>query len=204
MKSHIAKILTGLAALTAAGLTGQAQYTYASPKRNMKTKSRSMKVNPLRRLARHLPGILPWLAALPCAALDQANYATPYTFTTLAGGFGIGSADGTGSSAWFFFPHGVAVDGAGNLYVGGGNSPVIRKGLPAGSVPAPILEPPSLAAGQFSFAITGLPNLAVNLESSGDLSQWLLVGTYILEGGTNSFAGPKPPEGAQFYRAHVR
>ena len=271
----------------------------------------------LGRLAGNLPSIVPWLAVLPCAALDQANYATPYTFTTLAGGFGIGSADGTnsaaqfaypcgaavdtngnvyaagtanntvrkatpvgvvttlaglagsagsadgtnsaarfntpyllaadnngnvyvgdsynhtirkaapvgtnwvvttlaglagsfgsadgtGSAAWFFFPYGVAVDGAGNLYVGGGNSPVIRKGLPAGSVPAPILEPPSLAAGQFSFAITGLPNLAVDLESSGDLSQWQLVGTYILEGGTNSFAGPKPPEGAQFYRAHVR
>ena len=80
----------------------------------------------------------------------------------------------------------------------------IRKGFPASSVPAPILQPPSLSAGQFGFGITGLPGLAVNIESSGDLSQWQVVGTVILEGGTNSFVSPNPSQGAQFYRGHVR
>jgi len=37
------------------------------------------------RLAGNLPGGLLWLAVLPLAALGQANYATPYTFTTIAG-----------------------------------------------------------------------------------------------------------------------
>ena len=119
-----------------------------------------------------------------------APVGTNWVVTTLAG-----LAGSFGSCRWdwkrrvVLFPVRRGRGRRRNLYVGGGNSPVIRKGLPAGSVPAPILEPPSLAAGQFSFAITGLPNLAVDLESSGDLSQWQLVGTYILEGGTNSFAG---------------
>ena len=76
--------------------------------------------------------------------------------------------------------------------------------MPASSVPPPILQPPSLSAGQFGFGITGLPGLPVNIESSGDLSEWQVVGTCILEGGTNSFVSPKQPLGAQFYRAQVR
>jgi sugar lactone lactonase YvrE len=56
--------------------------------------------------------------------------------TTLAGLAGtIGSADGTGSAARFWQPHGVAVDSVGNVYVadGGGNY-LIRKITPAGLV----------------------------------------------------------------------
>jgi hypothetical protein len=40
------------------------------------------------------------MMALPLAALGQASYATPYTFTTLAGQAGIpGTNDGTGIAA---------------------------------------------------------------------------------------------------------
>ena len=53
------------------------------------------KTSLFRRLVGNLPGVLLWLAVLPLAALGQANYATPYTFTTLAGNAGYGSADGT-------------------------------------------------------------------------------------------------------------
>jgi hypothetical protein len=60
-----------------------------------------------------------------------------------------------------------------------------------------------LSAGQFGFGITGLPNLAVDIESSGDLAQWQVIGTYVLQGGTNYFASPTPPQGLQFYRSHV-
>jgi hypothetical protein len=45
-------------------------------------------------------------------------------------------------------------------------------------VPPPILQPPSLSASQFGFWITGLPNLAVNIESSTNLSSWVVNGTY--------------------------
>ena len=63
---------------------------------------------------------------------------------------------------------------------------------------------PSLNAGQFAVAVSGLPGLAVNIESSADLIHWQLLGTYVLYGGTNEFIYPTPPPGIQFYRGHVR
>ena len=125
--------------------------------------------------------------------------------TTLAGLAGsFGSADGTGNAARFFGPSFIAVDSASNVYVADSYNATIRKGFPASSIPAPNLQPPSLSTGQFGFGITGIPGLALDIESSGDLSQWQLAGTVILEGGTNFFVRPNPSLGAQFYRGHVR
>jgi hypothetical protein len=131
---------------------------------------------------------------------------TNWVVTTLAGLAGNdGSTDGTGSVARFHDPVGVAVDSTGNLYVAEWGNSTVRKGFPADSVPPPILQPPSLSAGQFGFGITGLPGLAVNIEHSVDLAHWGLVGTNILNGGTNYYSvSPNPAQGAQFYRAQVR
>lgn len=55
--------------------------------------------------------------------------------TTLAGLAGTsGIADGTGNAARFSFPMGVAVDGAGNVYVADTDNQTIRKITPAGAV----------------------------------------------------------------------
>ena len=55
--------------------------------------------------------------------------------TTLAGTAGvIGSTDGSGSAAQFFYPFAVAVDGAGNLYVADTNNYTVRKITPSGAV----------------------------------------------------------------------
>lgn len=125
--------------------------------------------------------------------------------TTVAGLAGFRpSGDGTGSAAGFYYPYGVAADSAGNLYVADTGNDIIRKGFPANSVPAPILQPPSLTAGQFGFGMTSLSGLAVKIESSSDFSQCQVVGTYVLENGTNYFVSPAPPQGIQFYRDHVR
>src|SRR4051812_44603534 len=55
--------------------------------------------------------------------------------STLAGAAGqAGSNDGVGSAARFNFPVGVAVDGAGNVYVADANNWTIRKITPGGVV----------------------------------------------------------------------
>jgi len=129
-----------------------------------------------------------------------------WVVTTLAGLAGTyGSADGTGIAARFHAPFGVAVDSAGNLYVADYGNYLVREGLAANSVPAPVLEPPSLIAGQFGFGITGLPGLAVNIQSSADLSNWNVLSPSItLVGGTNYFVSTHSPQGVLFYRAQVR
>jgi hypothetical protein len=71
-------------------------------------------------------------SSLPATA--QSNNVAAYTFTTLAGYPGFGSADGIGSAAEFNFPIGVAVDRAGNVYVADSSNHTIRKITPAGLV----------------------------------------------------------------------
>jgi streptogramin lyase len=46
----------------------------------------------------------------------------------------VGSADGTGAAASFSWPHGIATDSAGNIYVADSNNNVIRKITPTGLV----------------------------------------------------------------------
>jgi sugar lactone lactonase YvrE len=63
--------------------------------------------------------------------------------TTLAGAPGqIGSADGSGSAALLVYPGGVAVDGAGNVYVADGNHTVLK------ITPAGVMTTLAGAAGQ--------------------------------------------------------
>src|SRR6266404_2058356 len=74
-------------------------------------------------------------AFLLAGSLAAQSVYIPYTFTTLAGQALIGSADGTGSAARFFYPSGgVATDSSGNVYVADSFNYTIRKITPAGVV----------------------------------------------------------------------
>jgi sugar lactone lactonase YvrE len=81
-----------------------------------------------------------WALALLALAVTathtraQSTY-TPYAFTNFAGLPGAsGTNDGTGGAARFIGPRGVAVDGAGNVYVADTYNYTIRKITPAGAV----------------------------------------------------------------------
>src|ERR1017187_5807390 len=133
-------------------------------------KGKNMKTKHLRKLAGKLPGVVLWLALLPLAALGQANYATPYTFTTFAGNSGKGSADGTNSAARFAHDDGVKVDSAGNLYVADTQNYTIRKVTPAGVVTtiAGLAGTPGSADGVGSAARFNMPAL-VALDNTSNL-----------------------------------
>jgi hypothetical protein len=132
---------------------------------------------------------------------------TNWVVTTVAGAFDVsGTNDGTGSNALFATLYGLTVDANGVLYVADNQNNSVRKGYPPGSVPGPVLQTPVLNAGQFGFGVSGLPNLAVDVEASSDLTNWQVADTdyFVLVNGTNYFHGPNPPQGNQFYRVHVR
>jgi sugar lactone lactonase YvrE len=69
-------------------------------------------------------------------ANDEIRRMTPSgSVSTVAGAGGSGgAADGTGTSAQFYYPFGVAVDGSGNTYVADGENDTIRKITSAGVV----------------------------------------------------------------------
>ncbi|MBC7388717.1 MAG: SMP-30/gluconolactonase/LRE family protein [Opitutaceae bacterium] len=54
--------------------------------------------------------------------------------STLAGSGSIGSTDGQGTAASFYYPNGIAVDAYGNIYVGDTDNEKIRKISPTGLV----------------------------------------------------------------------
>jgi uncharacterized protein YjiK len=114
-----------------------------------------------------------------------------------------GSANGTGSAARFYYPTSLAMDTNGNLYVADQEGPDIRKGLPVNLVPAPILQAPSRSLTPFSFGVSGISGLTLYIESSADLFHWQVVGTYLLNGGTNEFVNPFPSTNYLFYRGQV-
>jgi ribosomal protein S11 len=129
--------------------------------------------------------------------------------TTLAGKVrSSGSADGTGSVAQFYlinasglFGGGVALDGAGNVYVADVFNDTIREGYR----PVAISSSSTgfgFSGGLFGFAITGPAGQAVVVEASTDLENWTPLWTNTFMVGPLQFSDTN--SGAyqnRFYRA---
>lgn len=72
---------------------------------------------------------------LPLAGRGQTNYSNPFTFATIAGkALTTGTNDGTGTNALFWFPDGLALDGAGNVYIVDQYNFTVREMTPEGTV----------------------------------------------------------------------
>ena len=82
------------------------------------------------------------------AAWGQVDYATPFTFTTIAGNAGYGSADGLSSAARFNGLQGVAVDGAGVWYITDSDNGTVRA------------LAPSVSAGKTNWLVSTIAGLA--------------------------------------------
>ncbi len=107
---------------------------------------------------------------------------TPAGLTgTVAGQPGTnGSADGTGSAAQFYYPTGVAVDGAGNVYVADTSNHTVREGM-AATAPRIVTQPQSQNA-------TAGSTVTLSVTASGAPAptyQWYF-GTSPLSGATSA------------------
>ncbi len=87
--------------------------------------------------------------------------------TTVGGGSDhSGNADGTGADARFYYPEGMAIDAAGNLYVADYGNSTIRKGTP------PCLDAPTIDA------VVGLKNGIRQLDTTPQTAvsrQWSII-----------------------------
>ena len=96
--------------------------------------------------------------------------------TTLAGGNGSGTADGTGTAAKFHEPRGIAIDSAGTLYVADYENHMVRKVTPAGVVT-------TLAGGADVMGNTNGQGTAARFMSLQGIAVDSAGNVYVTEGG---------------------
>ena len=124
--------------------------------------------------------------------------------TTLAGRAGqVGSADGTGSEARFNLPQGVAVDSAGNVYVGDDDNNRITKGTPPRLQIDAITGTLTVSNGSFQMQLMGPFGSSVIVESSADLQAWTPVQTNVLPPDGLNLSVPLGTNQNQFFRARL-
>jgi sugar lactone lactonase YvrE len=124
-----------------------------------------------------------------------------WTMTTLGGMPGQASyADGTGSAARLNYPYGIAVDGAGKLYIGDSMannvvqaSAAVVFGTGAGSL--------VVSNGLFQMNLSGPITGSFVLETSTNLISWGPIQTNFFTNGISSPAVPLTLEPGRYFRA---
>jgi len=122
--------------------------------------------------------------------------------TTLAGSAGqVGGVDGVGSQALFAYVEGVAVDGAGNVYVTDSNritegAPVFRFQTSTGNL--------TISNGLFQMRLTGPFGSNAVVESSANLQAWKPIQTNALLSGVLDLSLPLGTNQSQFFRARLQ
>lgn len=129
---------------------------------------------------------------------------TNWMVTTVAGVAGtVGSKNGIGDGARFNYPHGIAADNDGNIYVADSGNCTIRQGSPALAITA-FGSSFGYKSGQFGFGLIGPAGLSIVVESSSNLLNWQAIWTNALTGGI-SFNDPQSKtQPYRFYRARAR
>jgi hypothetical protein len=124
-----------------------------------------------------------------------------WNVSTLAGLVSVaGYSDGTGSGARFNMPAGVAVDAAGNVYVGDSDANNIAKGNAAFQFDA---SKGNLVVtnGNFQMKMTGPPSGTVYLYTSSNLTHWTAIQTNSLSAGAVILSVPLNGDPHRYYRA---
>jgi len=124
-----------------------------------------------------------------------------WTMTTLGGVPGQGSyADGTGSAARLNGPQGIAVDGAGKLYIGDSTADNIVRasaavvfGTSGGSL--------AISNGAFQMNLSGPQSGSIVIESSTNLLAWTPVQTNLFTNGNSSAVVPLTTDPGRYFRA---
>jgi hypothetical protein len=131
-----------------------------------------------------------------------APVGTNWVVSTLAGvadGSNGGSTDGTGASALFSLPYGIAVDGTGNLYVGDTFNGTIRKGQITAVLTVPAL---TIGFANLNSVVVSWPDAgSYTLQTNGDLTttNWVNDNAAVPNNGTNRVT-ISPPAGNLFFR----
>ena len=124
---------------------------------------------------------------------------TNWVTTTLAGApdGSSGSADGTGPTALFNSPWGIAVDAAGRVYEGETGNFVIRQGVVA-AVPNLAISP--MTANSVVISWVGSSSLVIQTNGSLTTPNWGNYGGAVSSSNTTNSVTIAPPVGTLFFR----
>jgi hypothetical protein len=133
---------------------------------------------------------------------------TNWAGATIAGYKQLGAiVNGTGISNSFSYPHGIALDKQGNMYVVDYAANVVRKGWSSDSPAGCVLNPPQISAGQVQLGVlvqTGTPTNFTLVQADQINGPWTTNSSWLMTtnipGLNYGMAAPADGSPFRFYR----